>query len=103
MSEDRIKELQIFVDDFKHKLKQARERYEKKISKTMLAENDRPKSKSKGYNSINNDYKKKKFRHRYVNNIFNVYPNYSKKIYSSPQIHGFPIHFLANLWKISKN
>ncbi len=103
MSEDRIKELQIFVDDFKHKLKQARERYEKNISKTMLAENDQPKSKSKGYNTINNYHKKRKIRHRYVNNIFNVYPNYSKKIYSSPPIHGCPIHFLANLWKISKN
>jgi hypothetical protein len=67
MSEDRIKELQGFADDFKHRLKQARERYEQKTSKTMIEEKDQKENKSKS-NNLLNSHKKIQFRKRYVNN-----------------------------------
>ena len=68
MSEYRIKELQGFADDFKHRLKQARERYERKNSKTIVEEKDQKENKSKSINLLNNHNKKIKFRKRYVNN-----------------------------------
>ena len=74
MSEDRIKELQGFADDFKHRLKQTRERYEQKNSKTIVEEKDQKENKSKSINLLNSHNKKIKFRKRYVNNtIFLIF------------------------------
>ena len=70
MSEDRVKELQEFADDFKQKLKEAKERYERTLSKTMDVENEQNTPKTKGYKLINNNYKKLKNKNRYVNNNF---------------------------------
>ena len=55
MSEDRVKELQEFADDFKQRLKEAKERYERTLSKTMDVENEQNTPKTKGYKLINNN------------------------------------------------
>ena len=64
MSDDRIKELQEFTDDFKQKLKDAKERYENSLSKSMEYEEIQRQEKSKNYN---NSPKRIKLKHLNVN------------------------------------
>ena len=70
MSEDRIKELQDFSDDFKRRLKHAKERYEHSLSKTNELEKSQKKENSNIFNVINKSHKIIKHKHhRYVNYI----------------------------------
>ena len=70
MSEDRIKELQNFADDFKRRLRNAKERYEQSPSNSLdLEENnkiDQPNNKT----LINKSHRKMKHKLKFVNNIF---------------------------------
>lgn len=70
MSEDRIKELQEFSDDFKRRLKHAKERYEHSLSKSNELDNSQQKGSSNIYNLINKSHRIIKHKHRYVNYIF---------------------------------
>lgn len=72
MSEERIKELQIFADDFKNKLKKAKERYQQNALKTMESDNEQNKIQSKSYALKNHSHKRARIRNRYVNNIYNI-------------------------------
>ena len=68
MSDDRIKELQDFTDDFKRKLKDAKERYENSLSRSM-ENKDIQRIRQSKYNNMNNSPKKIKHKHMNVNNI----------------------------------
>lgn len=68
MSEERIKELQDFAEDFKKKLRLAKEKYEQTLSKTTEIDDSQKKLQSKNYNLINKTHKIKN-KHRYVSNI----------------------------------
>ena len=89
MSEDRIKELQDFAEDFKKKLKYAKERYEQTQSKSLEIEDSPKKLQSNNFNLINKTHKIKN-RHRYVNNIiyiiqkFNIYKNIARRYIQAP-------------------
>jgi hypothetical protein len=67
MSEDRIKELQDFSDDFKRRLKHAKERYEKSLSKSSELDNSQKKENSNNFNVINKSHRIIKHKNRYVN------------------------------------
>jgi hypothetical protein len=66
MSEDRIKELQDFADDFKKRLRYAKEKYENSLSKSIDLENSKKKEESENYNLINKSQRLKKRKQRYV-------------------------------------
>ena len=66
MSEDRIKELQDFADDFKKRLRYAKEKYENSLSKSIDLENSKKKEESENYNLINKSQRLKKRKKRYV-------------------------------------
>ncbi len=66
MSEDRIKELQGFADDFKKRLRYAKEKYENSLSKSIDLENSKKKEESENYNLINKSQRLKKRKQRYV-------------------------------------
>lgn len=66
MSEDRIKELQDFADDFKKRLRYAKEKYENSLSKSIDLENSKKKEESENYNLINKSQMLKKRKQRYV-------------------------------------
>ena len=71
MSDDRIKELQEFADDFKQKLKDAKERYENSLSKSMEEEEIQKIEQAKYYN-LKNSPKIIKHKHLNVNNILYI-------------------------------
>ena len=60
MSEDRIKELQDFADDFKKRLRYAKEKYENSLSKSIDLENSKKKEESENHNLINKSQRLKK-------------------------------------------
>lgn len=66
MSEDRIKELQDFADDFKKRLRYAKEKYENSLSKSIDLENSKKKEESENHNLINKSQRLKKRKQRYV-------------------------------------
>ena len=66
MSEDRIKEIQDFADDFKKRLRYAKEKYENSLSKSIDLENSKKKEESENYNLINKSQRLKKRKQRYV-------------------------------------
>lgn len=66
MSEDRIKELQDFADDFKKRLRYAKEKYENSLSKSIDLENSKKKEESENYNLIDKSQRLKKRKQRYV-------------------------------------
>jgi predicted RNase H-like nuclease (RuvC/YqgF family) len=70
MSDDRIKELQDFANDFKRRLKNAKEKYELSLSKSIEIENSQKKEESINYKLINKSQKLNKLRQRYVNKFF---------------------------------
>ena len=98
MSEDRIKELQDFAEDFKKKLKYAKERYEQTLSKSLEIEDSPKKLQSNNFNLINKTHKIKN-RHRYVNNIiyiiqkFNIYKNIERRYIQAPGSLGTKFFF----------
>ena len=69
MSEDRIKELQEFSDNFKKRLRHAKERYEQSLSKSNELENSQKKESPKIFNVINKSHRNIKHKHRYVKYI----------------------------------
>ena len=70
MSEEKIKELQDFANDFKRRLKYAKKKYEHSLSKSIEIENNKKKEESINYNLINKSQKLNKNRQRYVNKFF---------------------------------
>ena len=72
MSENRIKELQDFADDFKQKLKVAKEKYENSLSKSMEDEEYLDNDQSKNYKT-NISPKIIKNKNINVNNIYNYH------------------------------
>lgn len=60
MSEDRIKELQDFADDFKKRLRNAKEKYENSLSKSIDLDYSQKRKESDNYNLINKSQKLKK-------------------------------------------
>ena len=68
MSEDRIKELENFTEDFNRRLRRAKERYEQ--SKSIELSKDQ---KNNNNIVINKSHRLIKHKKRYVNNIFYIY------------------------------
>jgi hypothetical protein len=68
MSEDRIKELENFTEDFNRRLRRAKERYEQ--SKSIELSKDQ---KNNNNIVINKSHRLIKHKNRYVNNIFYIY------------------------------
>lgn len=66
MSEDRIKEIRKFTEDFKRKLTLAKERYEQSKSINIKAQKNKE---SNNCILINKSHRKKKHRKRYVYNF----------------------------------
>ena len=66
MSEDRIKEIRKFTEDFKRKLTLAKERYEQSKSINIKAQKNKE---SNNFILINKSHRKKKHRKRYVYNF----------------------------------
>ena len=69
MSETRIKELQNFTEDFKRKLKLAKERFETSPSKSIDLSKEQKKSVLQNSNLLNKSPKVKNNKKIYVNNI----------------------------------
>ena len=61
-----LKELQDFADDFKKRLRYAKEKYENSLSKSIDLENSKKKEESENYNLINKSQRLKKRKQRYV-------------------------------------
>ena len=68
MSEDRIKELENFTEDFNRRLRGAKERYE--LSKSIELSKDQ---KNNNNIVINKSHRLIKHKNRNVNNIFYIY------------------------------
>ena len=105
MSENRIKELQNFAEDFKRKLDHAKKRYEKSPSKSFELSKDQKNSEVNNSNLLNKSLKIRNHKKNCVSNIFlnkiikifYIYYKYSKrKIYLNQMILGYQIHFLEN-------
>ena len=63
MSEERIKELQEFVDDFKSKLKTAKDQYELSKSKSLIVDEEEKKL-SKTHNNISPKTSPRRIKHK---------------------------------------
>lgn len=70
MSEDRIKELQEFADDFKRRLRNAKEIYEQSSSKSIDLEESNKMEQPNNQILINKSQRIMKQKHKFVNNIF---------------------------------
>ena len=70
MSENRIKELQNFAEDFKRKLSHARERFEHSPNKSIELSKEQKKTELNNSNILNKSLKIRNHKKKYVNNIF---------------------------------
>ncbi len=94
MSDDRIKELQDFAEDFKRKLRYAKEKYENSLTKSM--DDELLKAKDQPGSDVYINTSPKRLRHKQVIHIFFIKIYHRKKTYSSLKIHGCQIIFLVN-------
>ena len=95
MSDDRIKELQDFAEDFKKKLRYAKEKYENSLTKSMDDELLQAKGQPRSDVYINTS--PRRLKHKQVIHKFLFTKIYHrKKTYSNLKIHGYQIIFLVN-------
>jgi hypothetical protein len=71
MSEDRIKELQDFAEDFKRKLRYAKEKYENSLTKSM--DDQLLKAKDQPGSEVYINTSPKRLRHKQVIHILFIY------------------------------